>query len=76
MCQCDYKIDFNSSSIKLYIWPALRVNSVANITFNIDVHSNLGVPDPSQLVILSSIMVTFLLFLTTVIVACYISLSM
>jgi hypothetical protein len=52
MCQCDYKIDLNPSSIKLYILPALTVNSVGNINFNIDVHSNLGVPDTSQLVIL------------------------
>jgi len=42
----------NPSSIKLYILPALTVNSVGSITFNTDVHSNLGVPDPSQLAIL------------------------
>lgn len=52
MCQSDYKIDFNPSSIKLHILPALTVNSVGNITFNIDVHSNLGVPDHSELVTL------------------------
>ena len=52
MCQYDYKIDFNPSSIKLYQLSALTVNSVGNITFNTDVHSNLCVPDSSQLVIL------------------------